>query len=149
MRTERNVAPWTADEVASLNEYQDSTTTTQFSCNNHGLHGSAKVRLLATVVGWICLEPGCDYTQNWAHPSMADGTWRDLDTVDIKQFNDCLRKKQWLTQDRAIQVIEAVVREGKAKPGELHSYLCRYCNRWHTGRDRVDEQRWEDGDGGE
>jgi hypothetical protein len=144
MNTDRNVAPWSADEVASLNGYQDSTVLHPFTCANHELHGSNRVELTATVVGWMCLEPGCDYTQNWAHPWMADGSWQDLDTVGQKQFNDCLRKKQWLTQDRAIQVIESMVRAGKVTKGEMHAYLCKYCARWHIGRDRTDEERWED-----
>lgn len=150
MNTDRNIAPWTADEVASLNEYQDSATTRPavyamppFTCDNRELHGSGAPRLLATVVGWMCLEPGCDYTQDWAHPMMADWSWQALDTVGQKQFNDCLRKRQWLTQVRANQVIDAMVRGGKTKPGVLHSYLCRYCARWHTGRDRADEERWD------
>lgn len=151
MKTDRNIAPWTADEVASLNGYQDSATTRPaqyamppFTCANRKLHGSKPPRLLATVIGWMCMAPGCDFTQDWAHPMMADWSWQDLDTVGQRQFNDCLRKKQWLTQDRAIQVIEAMVREGKGTKGELRSYLCRYCNRWHVGRDRTGEARWED-----
>ena len=30
--------------------------------------------LIATPDGWIC--PSCDYTQDWAHGFMADGSWR-------------------------------------------------------------------------
>lgn len=59
-------APWTPEQVQALNDYQNEGWMHPFSCpRGHG-------NLVATVEGWICRPPACDYTQNWAHPFMAD-----------------------------------------------------------------------------
>lgn len=75
------VAPWSTDEVASLNEYQLSGAFHPFTCGPcrdtldvREDDGSWNDRLLvATTAGWVC--PTCDYTQDWAHTFMADGSW--------------------------------------------------------------------------
>jgi hypothetical protein len=58
---------WTPMEVHKLNEWQDCQWTHPFTCPNH----RTEHLLRATVDGWRC--PGCDYTQNWAHPFMFQG----------------------------------------------------------------------------
>lgn len=62
-------APFTDDQVASLNVYQADRVAHPFTC------GGAECRevLRATPRGWVC--PGCDYRQEWAHSFMADWTW--------------------------------------------------------------------------
>lgn len=62
-------APFTPDQVASLNAYQDAEVMHPFTCG--GDHGSTK--LVATPEGWIC--PECPYKQNWAHDWMANRFW--------------------------------------------------------------------------
>lgn len=71
-------APWTPDQVASLNGYQKSGVFHEYTCGNDlcpGVSGQKAV-LVATPDGWRC--PACIYTQAWAMDMMADGTWRDF-----------------------------------------------------------------------
>lgn len=60
-------APWTAEQVEALNEYQRLGYAHEFTCGND--HDGDRV-LVATRDGWRC--PSCDYTQDWAHEGMAD-----------------------------------------------------------------------------
>lgn len=69
-------APWTPDEVLSLQQFQNTPEFHEFTClhrgdGNHRGDGA----LTPTVRGWIC--PYCDYTQNWAHGFMLDGSHRE------------------------------------------------------------------------
>lgn len=66
----RIVAPFTDEQVKHLNEYQ-TCGLHEFTCG--GDHRGDK-RLIATTEGWVCVNPDCSYTQNWAHESMADGS---------------------------------------------------------------------------
>ncbi len=66
-------APFTPDQVASLNGYQASGRFAEFTCGNGQCPGDQAV-LVAAEDGWHC--PSCSYTQDWAHQPMADGTWR-------------------------------------------------------------------------
>jgi hypothetical protein len=63
-------APFTTEQVKSLNEYQESGVFHPFTC------GTDKCRcvLIAAEDGWTC--PECDYTQNWAHEWMGDNSWK-------------------------------------------------------------------------
>lgn len=61
MKTE---APWTEDQTAALNRYQDAGWMHPFTCP-HG-HGN----LRATTDGWVCDTHTCDYTQDWCHDFM-------------------------------------------------------------------------------
>lgn len=77
----RSQAPWSPDEVESLNGYQAAGMMHPFTCPNRGdgRHGYASGdlgALYATTDGWACWF--CDYQQTWAHPWMADGTWRRM-----------------------------------------------------------------------
>ncbi len=58
-------APWTPEQVAALNEFQQAGKFHPFTCGNDSRHRE----LFATCEGWICLD--CDYTQDWAHAFMA------------------------------------------------------------------------------
>jgi hypothetical protein len=61
-------APWTDDQVESLNRYQQEAFMHPFTCiNSHTF-------LRATTDGWVCDE--CDYKQNWCHAFMADWSWQ-------------------------------------------------------------------------
>lgn len=68
---------FTPEEVVNLNAYQVSSAGHPFTCANRGdgkhehLNGDLGA-LFATTRGWVC--PFCDYTQNWAHSYMKDGS---------------------------------------------------------------------------
>lgn len=64
------LAPFTADQVASLNAYQVAGVCHPFTCGNDSGH---HVLVAFFDEGWRCLD--CDYTQNWAHAWMADWSW--------------------------------------------------------------------------
>lgn len=79
--TDKARAPFSDEQVQSLNEYQVSGVMHPFTCgacrDALGLldeHGQFNDRLLtATPKGWTC--PTCDYTQDWAWAWMADRSW--------------------------------------------------------------------------
>jgi hypothetical protein len=67
-------APFSPDQVAALNDYQQAGWMHPFTCPNRG-DGKHRTTtdlgiLVATEAGWTC--PDCDYTQGWAHSFMAD-----------------------------------------------------------------------------
>ena len=66
-------APFTKDQVESLNAYQISGIFHPFTC------GSDKHKhqqdLIALTEGMYC--PNCEYFQNWIHDWMADWTWKN------------------------------------------------------------------------
>lgn len=95
-------APWTPEEVRSLNDYQRCGWLHPFTCGwCRETLGTAFLRtddgslrpleftdniedqmdryvvldrhLLATPEGWVCST--CEYTQDWAHDWMADRSW--------------------------------------------------------------------------
>jgi hypothetical protein len=79
------LAPFTPEQVASLNGYQSSGVFHEFTCGGDGCPAADEQPVLvAAEGGWHC--PACSYTQDWAHEMMADGSWRDLEgstvTVD-------------------------------------------------------------------
>lgn len=61
-------APWTHEQVANLNAWQERGDRPPFTC---GRDGCGEV-LAAVPEGWVCPSETCDYTQNWAHNFMAD-----------------------------------------------------------------------------
>jgi 8-oxo-dGTP diphosphatase len=65
-------SPWTDEQVASLNAYQNAGYVHPFT---HG-DGADKVDLIATRDGWV-RQPGGRVVQTWAHDFMADGSWRN------------------------------------------------------------------------
>lgn len=59
-------APWTPEQVTSLNEYQRSGVMHPFTYHSY--------ELVATERGWVL--PGSKIVvQDWAHPQMADWSW--------------------------------------------------------------------------
>lgn len=77
--TSKLLAPWTEEQVEALNEYQRDAPMTPFTCPNRGyshrFHDDLRDIgvLVATEAGWTCRD--CAYTQDWAHPWMADTSW--------------------------------------------------------------------------
>lgn len=65
-------APFTPDQVESLNAYQVAGVFHEFTCG--GDHDESAM-LLATTDGWVC-STLCGYTQSWAHEWMADWSWK-------------------------------------------------------------------------
>ena len=63
-----SVNVFTKEEVVNLNEFQNAGVMHPFTCGND----DCRCDLVATVRGWICLY--CDYTQDWAHDFMKDGS---------------------------------------------------------------------------
>lgn len=59
------VQPWTSEQVDALNRYQSESRMHPFTCLDHHL-------LAASHSGWYCTDPDCEYTQDWAHPFMAN-----------------------------------------------------------------------------
>ena len=64
-------APWTDEEVAKLNEFQETSWMHPFTCVFRGDDHEGEGVLVATNAGWVC--PQCEYTQNWAHDFMLEG----------------------------------------------------------------------------
>lgn len=83
--SDKRVAPWTDEEVAALNAYQEGGWFHPFTCGrcrdaDPDFPLKDEHKLVATNDGWIC--PTCDYTQDWAHemmfqPSPWPGLWGD------------------------------------------------------------------------
>lgn len=70
-------APWTAEEVKSLNEFQQCDAWHPFTC------GKCRANLVATALGWRCNTFACDYIQDWAHDWMANGKWRENPMIQV------------------------------------------------------------------
>ncbi|MER7908263.1 hypothetical protein [Streptomyces sp. NPDC096068] len=64
-------APWTTEQVQALNEFQQRGGMHPFTCGAEHTSGRSPV-LDATHSGWICPDPKCAYTQDWAHAFMAE-----------------------------------------------------------------------------
>jgi hypothetical protein len=65
-------APWTDDQVASLNAFQASDHV-------HPFTGSQGASLRATAAGWV-EHVGGPVVQKWALTFMADWSWRKLES---------------------------------------------------------------------
>jgi hypothetical protein len=71
-------APWTDEQVAALNGYQQAGVMHPFTCGYRDDHYARDPGILvATPRGWECSWPGCEYTQEWAHEFMFDPHWID------------------------------------------------------------------------
>ena len=64
-------APFTTDQVRSLNAYQRAKVMHPFTCTVH-----SDTPLIAREDGWIC--PTCAYRQKWAHEFMGNWKWREM-----------------------------------------------------------------------
>ncbi len=67
-------APWTDQEVTSLNDFQDSGVWHPFTGPDH--EGKGRIQLIATQNGWVEKEGG-EIVQNWAHIWMTNDAWRE------------------------------------------------------------------------
>lgn len=56
-------APFTADQVAALNQWQTGLEFHPYTCGN--CHPGPRNLIARIGAGWVC--PTCDYTQDWAH----------------------------------------------------------------------------------
>jgi len=65
-----SLAPWTDDQVLSLNGYQECCRYHPFTYGE----GEDKVALIATNDGWVAYNEG-PVVQVWAHRWMADWSW--------------------------------------------------------------------------
>ena len=63
-------SPYTDDQVASINSFQDVGRFHPFTCGT----AACGTRLLAVNAGLLC--PKCNYTQQWVWAWMADWSWR-------------------------------------------------------------------------
>lgn len=76
---EQVFAPFTDDQVKSLNAYQESRAFHPFTGRNELAPNGQDDVLIATPEGWTSrYDP--DYSQNWAWAWMADWSWREFDT---------------------------------------------------------------------
>lgn len=64
--------PWTDDQVASLNGFQNAGYVHEFTSENG-------IALIATNAGWVEVEGG-PVVQDWAHGFMLDWSWRHDNT---------------------------------------------------------------------
>lgn len=71
MTDPHSTAPWTQDQVLSLNNFQASNIMHSFTCGND----DCRKFLVATTDGWKCSNEFCTYTQKWAHTFMIDACW--------------------------------------------------------------------------
>lgn len=69
------IAPFTPDQVNSLNEYQKSGAFHPFTGRNDLLPESKNDILIAEEDGWHSLHDP-EFTQNWAYTWMADWSWK-------------------------------------------------------------------------
>jgi hypothetical protein len=70
-------APWSDDQVKSLNAFQRSAKVHPYTCGGDVCHEV----LVATMNGWVCRS--CGYTQNHATDFSANWVWKK--TLHIKK----------------------------------------------------------------
>lgn len=64
-------APWSSEQVTALNLFQQRGGAHPFTCGA-SRHLDQSPVLDATHSGWICPDPACDYTQDWASTLMVE-----------------------------------------------------------------------------
>jgi hypothetical protein len=69
------IAPWTVEQVDTLNAFQVGGFMHPFTCGRRDKHRGHPSVLLATPAGWVCTQIDCTFTQDWAHDFMADRAW--------------------------------------------------------------------------
>lgn len=70
----KRTIPWTEDQVASLNGFQQAGFVHPFTYDDPEL---GKVDLIATPDGWVAKEGG-EVVQDWAHDFMLDWSWKSM-----------------------------------------------------------------------
>lgn len=78
---EKVVAPWTQDQVKSLNEYQKSGVMHPFTGVNENAPDGEDDLLIATEDGWVSKYTP-DYKQDWAYEFMVDGSWKEIWNIE-------------------------------------------------------------------
>ena len=68
-------APWTAEQVKNLNDFQEAGIFHEFCCGGKIGGADCHAVLIATENGWVC-PVNCGYTQDWANDFMTNGSWR-------------------------------------------------------------------------
>jgi hypothetical protein len=68
-------APFTPEQVAALNQFQNVRWFHSFTCARRVDHPACSGVLIATTEGWHCPAASCGYTQDWAHGFMANPTF--------------------------------------------------------------------------
>jgi hypothetical protein len=93
-------APFTPEQVAALNRFQQNENGHPFTCANgrDDKHLDGEGVLVATPEGWIC--PYCDYTQDWAHDFMAERP-----SYDAVRLSQQLRR-QTICDDEELAVVQ-------------------------------------------
>lgn len=66
-------APWTQDQVDSLNGFQECGYVHPFTCMTNS------TPLIATKYGWVC--ECCDWKQDWAHEFMTNWKWQQCNPL--------------------------------------------------------------------
>jgi hypothetical protein len=82
-------APFSLEQVQSLNAYQAARQGHPFTCGRDRRDGPHRAyqkkqggdfgQLVAREAGWVCPVPGCSYVQGWAWLHMSDWSWRRSD----------------------------------------------------------------------
>jgi hypothetical protein len=70
MTGDRWDAPFTADQIAVLERWQDCGVVHPYTCG--GDHDTEH-KLIPLTCGWVCPDPSCVYSQTWAHDHVAKG----------------------------------------------------------------------------
>jgi len=78
-------APFSEDQVKSLNEYQTSGCFHEFTCGNT----KCRDALVASETGWKCPTCGFD-DQKWAWSWMTDWRWKELYVPKLKEDDESL-----------------------------------------------------------
>ena len=97
MSSGKILAPFTDDQVASLNAYQESEYVHPYTCGADFCHDRDVIGedfpLAADRAGLHCIGgSGCDYRQEWAHAWTADWSWRTAERRERKRRRRGARK---------------------------------------------------------
>lgn len=77
---ERVEAPWTQEQVDSLNGYQQAGCFHPFTGERKA--NGDQVDLIATPEGWVEVAGG-PVVQTWAYRAMTDGAWKDTEIYRV------------------------------------------------------------------
>jgi hypothetical protein len=104
--------PFTPDQVASLNAYQESELVHPYTCGSPDCPalnwGDESLPMAADTGGLHCIEPGCRYVQSWVHDWAADWSWCKRE--------DQARRTQRRGARRTVRQLRRVMRKLAGKP---------------------------------
>jgi hypothetical protein len=88
--------PFTPEQVASLNAYQESELVRPYTCGSPDCPslnwGAESLPMAGDTNGLHCIEPGCRYVQFWVHDRAADWSWRRREDQARKSRRRLARK---------------------------------------------------------